>query len=117
MAAYWKHGLCDCCSDCGVCCNYCCCYPCQECKLIAVSNGKPNCGCPECFCVLLCMPAIFCVRAFTRNKVRNYMGFPGNCCKDLCTACFCFPCTQCQEVRELEAQSIPAKFCNSCCCS
>ena len=59
-------------------------------------------------CILCCITQLFPIadivtRFLIRGKVRQQKGVEGTPVVDCLLACFCYPCTMCQEAQEVKA--------------
>ena len=95
----FKHGVCDCCSNCGNCCCGTFCAPCLACSS---ANRVGSSGCL--YLVLTCLfPCL--AMCLLKGRARSRLGITdGNCCEDCCTAFFCTECVNCQVANEIDSR-------------
>ncbi|CAG8471941.1 9539_t:CDS:2 [Gigaspora rosea] len=85
----WKHGLCDCFSDCGG----------QTKSRLNNGNGCFGNGCL--FCCSIGCGISWIIGGMTRGEIRARHNIDGSCLGDYCTHCCCPLCALVQENREV----------------
>jgi len=90
----WKYGLFDCCEDSNACLCGCFCFPCAAAEITDIVTGNCCIGC----WIAACHPCFYpCVGTI---PLRAKKGIQGDICNDICTFCWCPPCTVTRDLRE-----------------